>query len=321
MSLQQIRSELSWASRYLVTVGVAGLVASGVTLASVSQRQASPSPDRASAGGQRVRLASLDMDPVGAAVSVATKVRGAAPLSPTDPESFAGRFNSSFGERSLSFAQRFAATPERDPSTTELPRDSQAPSVTPTRQNARQAMLTPAPSGASGGVGTNKAALPADKHGDSILASLGTRTAIYDISARVVYLPNGETLEAHSGLGEHLDDPRSVGVKSRGATPPNVYALSLRERLFHGVRAVRLTPVEPDKMYGRDGILAHTYLLGPNGDSNGCVSIKNYKKFLEAYLNGDIERLVVVDNLSAPPSSTTAVGWLSEKVKALFRSS
>src|SRR5215831_14955257 len=35
------------------------------------------------------------------------------------------------------------------------------------------------------------------------LASLGydNQTAIYDISARVVYLPNGESLEAHSGMG------------------------------------------------------------------------------------------------------------------------
>ncbi len=202
-----------------------------------------------------------------------------------------------------------------------MPRDSAGRPAVPKRPNARQAMLTPAPNDPAGAVSTNKVTLPADKRGDSILASLGERTAIYDISARTVYLPNGDTLEAHSGLGELMDDPRSVGVKSRGATPPNVYALSLRERRFHGVRAVRLTPVEPDKMFGRDGMLAHSYLLGPNGDSNGCVSIKNYDKFLAAFLNGDIERLVVVDNLSAPPSSSTAVGWLSERVKAMFRSS
>jgi hypothetical protein len=118
-----------------------------------------------------------------------------------------------------------------------------------------------------------------------------------------------------------MDDPRSIGIKSKGATPPNVYALSMRERLFHGVRAVRLTPADPDRMFGRDGMLAHSYLLGPKGDSNGCVSIKDYDRFLAAYLNGEIERLVVVDSLTAPPSSTTAVGWLSEKVKAIFRSS
>jgi hypothetical protein len=135
----------------------------------------------------------------------------------------------------------------------------------------------------------------------------------------VVYLPNGEKLEAHSGLGEHMDDPRSVGVKNRGATPPNVYQLSLRERLFHGDRAIRLTPVEPDKMFGREGILAHSYLLGPNGESNGCVSISDYPKFLDAFLNGEIDRLVVVERLAEPPVAKTGIGWLPGRLKALLK--
>ena len=33
------------------------------------------------------------------------------------------------------------------------------------------------------------------------------RTAIYDITARVVYLPGGRRLEAHSGLGGFMDSP------------------------------------------------------------------------------------------------------------------
>jgi hypothetical protein len=120
------------------------------------------------------------------------------------------------------------------------------------------------------------------------------RTAVYDISAKAVFMPNGEKLEAHSGLGPLLDDPDRVHVKNRGATPPNIYELSLREQLFHGVRALRLNPVNDKDMYGRDGMLAHTYMLGPNGDSNGCVSFKDYEKFLRAYLNGDVKRLIVV---------------------------
>src|SRR5262249_30060208 len=67
-------------------------------------------------------------------------------------------------------------------------------------------------------------------------------TAIYDISARTVYLPDGTRLEAHSGLGSLLDDPRYADQKKRGVTPPNVYDLALREELFHGVRALRLIP-------------------------------------------------------------------------------
>jgi hypothetical protein len=123
-------------------------------------------------------------------------------------------------------------------------------------------------------------------------------TAVYDISAHTVYLPDGTKLEAHSGLGDKLDDPRHVHVRMRGATPPHVYELSLRERLFHGVQALRLTPIGDGNVFGRAGLLAHTYMLGPRGDSNGCVSIKNYDAFLRAFRNGEIKRLAVVARLS-----------------------
>jgi len=120
-------------------------------------------------------------------------------------------------------------------------------------------------------------------------------TAIYDISARTVYMPDGSKLEAHSGLGDKLDDPRYVNVRMHGATPPHIYDLKPRESLFHGVAALRLTPVGGEgAIYGRTGLLAHTYMLGPNGDSNGCVSFKDYNAFLKAYRNGDVKRLVVV---------------------------
>ena len=122
-------------------------------------------------------------------------------------------------------------------------------------------------------------------------------TAVYDISAHTVYLPNGQRLEAHSGLGSMLDDPRSVTQKMRGATPPTVYALTPREQLFHGVQALRLTPLGGN-VYGRAGLLAHTFMLGPNGDSNGCVSFRNYRAFLQAYQNGEIRRLAVVASVN-----------------------
>ena len=128
--------------------------------------------------------------------------------------------------------------------------------------------------------------------------------AIYDISARIVTLPSGEKLEAHSGLGEIMDDPRHANVRMRGATPPGTYVLSEREQLFHGVRAIRLTPVGgAEAVYGRVGLLAHTFMLGPNGASNGCVSFRDYNRFLTAYLNGEIRQLVVVPGVGggAPP--------------------
>ena len=123
-------------------------------------------------------------------------------------------------------------------------------------------------------------------------------TAVYDISARKVYLPDGNTLEAHSGLGNMMDDPRSADRRMRGVTPPHTYDLSLRERPFHGVEAIRLKPIGgEDKIYGRTGLLAHTYMLGPSGASNGCVSFKNYHALLNAYKSGKIKRLVVVAKL------------------------
>lgn len=144
---------------------------------------------------------------------------------------------------------------------------------------------------------------PEEKQKAPVVAST-PRTAIYDISARAVYMPNGETLEAHSGLGEWLDDPTSFHRKDRGVTPPATYKISLREKLFHGVRALRLTPVGDAKMYGRDGILAHSYLLGPDGQSNGCVSFKDYDKFLAAFHSGEVDQLIVVPN--ATPATAYA---------------
>jgi type VI secretion system (T6SS) effector TldE1-like protein len=130
------------------------------------------------------------------------------------------------------------------------------------------------------------------------MPALDQQTAVYDISARLVYLPDGRKLEAHSGLGSLLDDPRHVHVRMRGATPPAVYELTMREQLFHGVPALRLNPIGSE-VFGRTGLLAHTYMLGPNGDSNGCVSFKNYDEFLQAYRAGKVKRLAVVASLKS----------------------
>jgi hypothetical protein len=120
-------------------------------------------------------------------------------------------------------------------------------------------------------------------------------TAVYDITAHTVYLPDGTRLEAHSGLGDNMDDPRSQRVRMRGVTPPHIYTLKPRESLFHGVAALRLTPIGgEDAIYGRDGLLAHTFMLGSSGASNGCVSFRDYNAFLNAYHNQGIRKLAVV---------------------------
>jgi hypothetical protein len=38
-------------------------------------------------------------------------------------------------------------------------------------------------------------------------------------------------------------------------------------------------------------------MLGPNGDSNGCVSFRDYDAFLRAFRSGQISKLVVVTRL------------------------
>jgi hypothetical protein len=132
----------------------------------------------------------------------------------------------------------------------------------------------------------------------SALPGYDRQTAVYDISAHVVYLPDGTRLEAHSGFGGLLDDPTRINEKNRGATPPHLYDLTLREKSFHGVQALRMLPVGEGELYGRNGLLAHSYMLGPNGDSNGCVSFKDYDAFLKAFMNGDVKHLLVVTSLS-----------------------
>ena len=146
-------------------------------------------------------------------------------------------------------------------------------------------------------------------HAARAMLDANPKTAIYDIERRVVYLPGGEKLEAHSGYGEFMDDPTSFDRKNLGVTPPNVYAVSFREKLFHGVRALRMTPVGKGKMYGRDGILAHSYLLGEGGQSNGCMSVKDYDKFLQAYEDGKFKQIIVMRRIdgSTPPAQVASV--------------
>jgi hypothetical protein len=222
------------------------------------------------------------------------------------------------GDAPVSFDQRFASADDCPASFDEslasamaalavslrLPPDRDVASLradAPAKPAVSKARARPAPA--------HKEVPPLDDDG---------RTAIYDITARTVYLPSGRRLEAHSGYGGYMDSPRHVHMRMRGATPPNVYNLALRERLFHGVRALRLNPVDGGRMYGRDGILAHSYLLGPNGQSHGCVSFSNYPEFLSAFLKGEITRLAVVERLESPPGRLAA-GALPGPVKDLMK--
>jgi hypothetical protein len=165
-------------------------------------------------------------------------------------------------------------------------------------------------------------ARPGHAHKDIMpLAEDDGHTAIYDITAHTVYLPSGKRLEVHSGLGDLMDNPKQIRVKMRGPTPTNLYKLTMRERVFHGVRALRLNPVNEARMHGRDGILAHTYMLGSKGASNGCVSFKDYPVFLDAFLKGEVTRMVVVERLANPPGEKFAGGWLPDEARDMVRAS
>jgi hypothetical protein len=62
-------------------------------------------------------------------------------------------------------------------------------------------------------------------------------------------------------------------------------------------------------------------MLGPSGQSNGCVSFSNYAEFLDAYQRGEINRLVVVERLADTPSPKTLADWLSNTLRDIFRRS
>jgi Protein of unknown function (DUF2778) len=270
----------------------------------------------------RVRVAGLepqfrsDAPPVGLGMLADTSASACRAASPnaTLEERFAA-----LNDGPVSFDQRFASTDDCPSSFDEslasamqalasslrLPTDQDVPSVradAPAKSIVAKARVRPA---------QPRREVPAlDDDG---------RVAIYDITARTVYLPSGRRLEAHSGLGEYMDNPRYQHLRMRGVTPPNVYKLTMRERLFHGVRAIRLNPVDEGRMHGRAGILAHTYMLGANGQSNGCLSFNNYPEFLNAYLRGEITHIAVVERLESPPGRLAA-GSLPDSVKDLLKS-
>jgi hypothetical protein len=285
--------------------------------------------------GSRVRVASLGTDVAFVSAVEGTERRSESPVFLRQRLSFDERFtldqspdsfNQRFALAAASTASASAMAGETDERTGSVQRTARLPAWDPEQRatadpavgrSAQRVASLSSPPLAGSAKKIRLAALEMPK-GSSLSLDPDSRTAIYDITARTVYMPDGRRLEAHSGLGGRMDDPRYVNVKREGATPPNVYRLSLRENLFHGVRAIRLTPVGDGKMYGRDGILAHSYLLGPSGESNGCVSFSDYPAFLNAFLRGEVTRLVVVERLANPPSTQVASGWFPKALTDLF---
>ncbi len=134
------------------------------------------------------------------------------------------------------------------------------------------------------------------------LPGAGSKIAVYDISAATVHMPDGTKLEAHSGIGHRMDNPKFSHVKMLGPTPPNIYNLRMRERRFHGVEAIRMLPQDRAAMKGRDGMLTHTRLLRRSIGSHGCVAFKDYNKFLNAFKRGHVKTLIVVPSMEKLPT-------------------
>ncbi len=229
------------------------------------------------------------------------------PLPPARPPGFGAPTQSTTPERHGSRPDTAVARPAAQPDNRNIieklfgwahPSSPGVASTTTTRTAATQPVVAERDSAAAtGGFGRGPLFSFPPLFGNSAPGSVSGYdhyTAVYDISARVVYLPDGTKLEAHSGLGQALDNPRYVAERAVGPTPPHVYELTLREGSFHGVQAIRLNPVGEGGIYGRAGLLAHPFMLGPNGDSNGCVSFRDYEAFLRAYENGQIKKLAVV---------------------------
>jgi hypothetical protein len=151
------------------------------------------------------------------------------------------------------------------------------------------------------------------KANDSAWPGKGTKVAIYDVSNATVYLPDGTRLRAHSGIGRMRDNPRYEHVTMRGPTPAGTYRLSMREKRFYGVEAIRMTSIDGRNPKNRTGLLTHTNLLRGQTGSHGCVAFQSYQPFLRAFKRGQITMLVVVPEL---PSSSTQLAALYRKAGA-----
>ena len=151
------------------------------------------------------------------------------------------------------------------------------------------------------------------KSSDAAWPGKGTKVAIYDVSNATVYLPDGTKLRAHSGIGNMRDNPRYEHVKMRGPTPAGIYRLSMREKRFYGVEAIRMTSIDGRDPKNRIGLLTHTNLLRGQKGSHGCVAFQNYQPFLKAFKRGQITMIIVVPEL---PSSRTQLAALYRKAGA-----
>ena len=276
-----------------------------------------PRPSFRSSIAAEIRAETADASPDTPAI-----LPGARPLSPSpeptrvaslEPQALPG----DEGSASDPIAALEAPLPQERPDHQPPSQAAAQPSSQPSAQPA-----APAPAQPSRALAYARPEAPQDNSGggsffgrlfnrpSARLPAPGSGIAVYDIENATVYLPGDSRLEAHSGLGQMQDNPRYVKQKNRGPTPPNIYNLVMRERRFHGAEAIRLLPADGRKKFNRDGLLAHPYMYiggGSRSQSNGCVVFKNYGRFLQAFKQGRINRLIVVPSLDELPTYMAAL--------------
>ena len=67
-----------------------------------------------------------------------------------------------------------------------------------------------------------------------------------------------------------------------------------------------MTVADGTDINGRSGLLVHSFMLGPNGDSNGCISVKDYERFLRAFNDGQFNHIAVVPSLKSVAETLAA---------------
>ena len=120
-------------------------------------------------------------------------------------------------------------------------------------------------------------------------------TAIYDITARTVYLPSGRRLQAHSSFGDLMDTPRHVNVRMRGSTPPNVYISRCASDCFMGfARSASIPLMKAGCMVAPEFLLTPTCWARTASRTDACPS-------------------AIIPGLSTPSSTakSLASSWLS----------